>query len=122
MSLQPLPDGLYLLQAVQGQMEAQAILQVSNLNVQVKQSSQQILTRVIDRDRHPVAGATVRYKGRTGGWVTVADTSDTSGTVLSNVPAGADGKGALDGKLFVAVDAGTSGSAIIDTDFFTDRY
>ncbi len=55
--LDPLPDGVYLVQAVQGKTEAQCLMQVSSLSVQVKQSSEQLVVRVVTRDLNPVSGA-----------------------------------------------------------------
>ena len=46
-SLEPLPDGLYLIQGVQDRAEAQALLQVSSLSMQVKQTRRNLVVRVI---------------------------------------------------------------------------
>lgn len=116
-ALDPLPDGIYLLQAVQGKTEAQCLIQVSSLAVQVKQSSEQLLVRVMDRDLQPVSGATVRYRDGRGRWQTLQNTTDNAGELRFDNP-----DGVLDGKLLVRVDApsATSGemrSALTSTDF-----
>ena len=61
-TLDPLPDGVYLIQAVQGKTEAQCLMQVSSLSVQVKQSTEQLVVRVVDRQLNPVAGADVSFR------------------------------------------------------------
>lgn len=47
-SLPKLPSGIYLIQVVQGNNEAQSILQISDIAIQVKQSSNQIMVTAID--------------------------------------------------------------------------
>ncbi|WP_052700330.1 MG2 domain-containing protein [Methylocucumis oryzae] len=98
--LNKLPDGIYLVQAVQGKNEAQCLLQVSSLSVQVKQSGQQVLVRAIERGLTPVANATVSYRDGRGKWQVLADKTNAGGEVLFNNP-----EGILDGKLLVKVDA-----------------
>ena len=67
--LDPLPDGVYLIQAVQGKTEAQCLMQVSSLSVQVKQSTAQLVVRVIDRGLTPVSGAGVSFRDGRGKWI-----------------------------------------------------
>jgi alpha-2-macroglobulin len=110
-TLDPLPDGLYLLQATQGKAEAQALLQVSSLSVQVKQSSTQLVVRVIDREHKPVAGATVEYRDARGRWVTIDTRTDMHGELR------ADDAGRFDGQLLLRVRAGAERSAHVQTDF-----
>ncbi|NJA05944.1 alpha-2-macroglobulin [Methylococcaceae bacterium WWC4] len=99
-TLEPLPDGLYLLQAVQGKTEAQCLIQVSSLAVQVKQSSEQLLVRTMNRDLQPVAGAKVSVRDGRGRWRAIPGASDTVGELRFDNP-----DGILDGKLLVRVDA-----------------
>lgn len=116
--LPPLPDGIYLVQAVQGKSEAQCLVQVSSLSVQVKQSSEQLLVRIMDRGLHPVADAKVSYRDGRGAWQVLQGTSNTAGEVAFNNP-----DGNLDGKLLIKADAppaSTGGSvrtALTSTDF-----
>ncbi|MDD2759132.1 MAG: MG2 domain-containing protein [Methylomonas sp.] len=116
--LEPLPDGIYLLQAVQGKTEAQCLIQVSSLAVQVKQSSEQLLVRVMNRDLQPVAGAKVSYRDARGRWQNLAGATDAAGELRFDNP-----EGTLDGKLLVRVDApaaaqGQAGlTALTSTDF-----
>ena len=110
--LDPLPDGLYLVQGLQGKLEAQALLQVSSLNVEVKQSSQQLLVRAIDRQLNPVAGATVRYRDARGKWIDLPEKTDTAGELLSTNP-----NDLLDGRLLVQVRTPDGRTAITSTDF-----
>ncbi|WNV03704.1 MG2 domain-containing protein [Candidatus Methylospira mobilis] len=114
-TLDPLPDGIYLLQAVQGKTEAQCLIQVSSLAVQVKQSSEQLLVRVITRALQPVSGARVSYRDARERWVMLPATTDAAGELRFNNP-----DGLLDGKLVVRVDAPGSDSprtALTSTDF-----
>ena len=99
-TLDPLPDGVYLLQAVQGKTEAQCLVQVSSLAVQVKQSSEQLLVRIMDRDLQPVANANISYRDGRGHWKALTETSNAAGELYFKNPAGL-----LDGKLLVKVTA-----------------
>ncbi|GAB6139861.1 hypothetical protein JCM14076_05900 [Methylosoma difficile] len=116
--LPPLPDGIYLVQAVQGNHEAQCLVQVSSLAVQVKQSSAQLLVRVMDRQLNPVAHAKVSYRDGRGLWQAIANETNAAGEVTFANP-----EGSLDGKLLVKVEAlasqGGTGlrTALTATDF-----
>ncbi len=99
-ALDLLPDGIYLLQAVQGKNEAQCLIQVSSLAVQVKQSSEQLLVRAMNRDLQPLAGAKVSYRDGRGRWQTLPAGTNAAGELSFNNP-----DGVLDGKLLVRVDA-----------------
>lgn len=111
-TLDTLPDGIYLLQAVQGKTEAQCLLQISSLSVQVKQSSEQLVIRVITRQLDPVAGATVRYRDGRGKWMTIAEKTNEAGEIAFNNP-----EGMMDGKLVVAVETTDQRQALVETDF-----
>jgi hypothetical protein len=111
-SLDPLPDGVYLVQAVQGITEAQCILQVSSLSVQVKQSSEQFVVHVIDRESNPIAEADVSYRDSRGKWVKPDKGTDQFGEVAFSNP-----DGMLDGKLVVRVQTNEGRKALVDTDF-----
>lgn len=100
LKLDPLPDGVYLVQAVQGKTEAQCLIQVSSLAVQVKQSSEQLLVRVMSRDLQPVAGAHASYRDARGRWLPVPGLTNAAGELSFANP-----DGLLDGKLVVRVDA-----------------
>lgn len=110
--LDPLPDGVYLLQAVQGKIEAQALLQVSSLSVQVKQSSAQLLVRVMDRALQPVSNCAVSYRDGRGKWQTLPNKSGPMGEVLFDNP-----EGIFDGKLLVRVATADGRLALTQTDF-----
>lgn len=116
--LDPLADGIYLLQAVQGKTEAQCLIQVSSLSVQIKQSSEQLLIRVMNRDLQPVSGAKVSYRDGRGHWQTLPERTGSAGELRFDNP-----EGTLDGKLLVRVDAapektdGASRTALTSTDF-----
>lgn len=109
-ALDPLSDGVYLIQATQGRAQAQALLQVSSLAVQLKQSSDQILVRVMNRALQPVPGATVAYRDSRGKWIPISTQTDQNGELLAR---SADG---FDNKLLVKVANG-SAAALVETDF-----
>ncbi|MFH0996369.1 MAG: alpha-2-macroglobulin family protein [Pseudomonadota bacterium] len=110
--LDPLPDGVYLIQAVQGKTEAQCLMQVSSLSVQVKQSTEQLVVRVIDRQLNPIGGAGVSFRDGRGKWINLNKKTDAAGET-----AYASGQGALDGKLVVKVQTPDGRQALVDTDF-----
>lgn len=111
-TLDPLPDGVYLVQAVQGKTEAQCLIQVSSLAVQVKQSSGQLVVRVIDRSLDPVPGAAVSYRDGRGSWMAVPKKTDASGEIFFSNP-----DGILDTKLVIKAETGDGKLALADTDF-----
>jgi alpha-2-macroglobulin len=111
-TLDPLPDGVYLLQAVQGKTEAQCLMQVSSLAVQVKQSSEQLVVRVINRELDPVADASVSYRDGRGKWIELGQKTNTFGEVAFSNP-----EGILDGKLVIKVETADKRQALVDTDF-----
>lgn len=111
-TLDPLPDGIYLVQAVQGKYEAQSLMQVSSLAVQVKQSTGQLVVRVMDRALKPVPGASVSIRDGRGRWTDLAGKTDASGELFYTNP-----DGPLDGKLVVRALAPDGRQALTDTDF-----
>jgi hypothetical protein len=110
--LDPLPDGVYLIQAVQGKTEAQCLMQVSSLSVQVKQSTEQLIVRTIDRQLNPIGGAGVSFRDGRGKWISLDKKTDPAGEI-----AYASQQGALDGKLVVKVQTADGRQALVDTDF-----
>jgi uncharacterized protein YfaS (alpha-2-macroglobulin family) len=110
--LDPLPDGVYLIQVVQGKTEAQCLMQVSSLSVQVKQSTEQLVIRVIDRQLNPVTGATVSYRDSRGKWISLNKKTDQAGELSFSNP-----EGALDGKLVIKTLTVDGRQALVDTDF-----
>ncbi len=110
--LDPLPDGVYLIQAVQGKTEAQCLMQVSSLSVQVKQSTEQLVVRVIDRQMDPVSGAGVSFRDGRGKWIGLDKQTDAAGEIAFSSP-----QGALDGKLVIKVETPDGRKALTDTDF-----
>ena len=110
--LDPLPDGVYLIQAVQGKTEAQCLMQVSSLSVQVKQSTEQLVVRVIDRQLNPISGAGVSFRDGRGKWVSLNKKTDPAGEIAYSSP-----EGALDGKLVIKVQTPDGRQALVDTDF-----
>lgn len=110
--LEPLPDGVYLIQAVQGTTEAQCLLQVSSLSVQVKQSTGQLVVRVIDRQLSPVAGARISYRDSRGTWIGLEQPTDQGGELRFDSP---DGR--LDSRLVIRAETADGRQALTDTDF-----
>ncbi len=109
------PSGLYLVQVIQGDNEAQALLQVSELSVQVKQSSNELLVRAIDRDAKAVSGASVEYRDASGVWNTLPDVTGADGSLLYRMA------GELPGKLIIKVRDREGNTAFADTDFLPTK-
>ncbi|HBZ54456.1 MAG TPA: alpha-2-macroglobulin [Syntrophobacteraceae bacterium] len=110
--LDPLPDGVYLVQAVQGKTEAQCLMQVSSLSVQVKQSSEQLVVRVVTRDLEPVSGASVSYRDSRGKWFDLGGKTNEFGELQFSSAAGS-----LDGKLVIKAETPDKRQALVNTDF-----
>ncbi len=110
-AIDPVPDGIYLLQGVQNRSEAQALLQVSAITTQVKQSSNQLLVRVLDRAGKPVSGATVALRDGRGVWQPLSTDTDIGGQVFY------EADDMLDTRLVVLVKDKAGNQAIADTDF-----
>lgn len=111
-TLDPLPDGIYLVQAVQAKTEAQCLMQVSSLAVQVKQSTEQLVVRVITRELEPVRGAVVSYRDGRGKWFQLEQKTNAFGEVAFSNP-----QGTLDGKLVIKAETPDNRQALVDTDF-----
>jgi hypothetical protein len=106
-SLAPLPAGTYVLQLVQGKVEGQVVLVVSDLTVQLKQTDGQVLVRVAGRDQKPRAGAQVRVflpngKGPEG-------KTDEKGEVRLEV---------AEPRILATATVGKD-TALVDTDFYS---
>jgi 5-hydroxyisourate hydrolase-like protein (transthyretin family) len=111
-SLGKLPVGLFLVQAVQGDNEAQALLQVSNASVQIKQSSRDLAVRVIDRSSVPLVGVKIAARDSSGKWSGVLCTTNKEGECLIRETASD-----FDGKLVVKAQLPDGSTAFSDTDF-----
>ncbi|WNG16453.1 MG2 domain-containing protein [Cystobacter fuscus] len=106
-TLAPLPTGTYLVQLVQGRVEGQVVLVVTDLTVQLKQTDGQVLVRVAGRDQRPRVGAQVQVylpngKGPTG-------TTDAQGEVRLPVQ---------EPRIIATATAGGD-TALVDTDFYS---
>jgi len=106
-TLAPLPAGTYILQLVQGRVEGQVVLVVTDLTVQLKQTDGQVLVRVAGRDQKPRSGAQVQVylpngKGPSG-------TTDDKGEVTLAVQ---------EPRLIATATSGED-TAIVDTDFYS---
>ncbi|MFL5346152.1 MAG: alpha-2-macroglobulin family protein [Hyalangium sp.] len=105
--LAQLPAGTYVLQLVQGKIEGQVVLVVTDLTVQLKQTDGQVLVRVAGRDQQPRAGAQVQLflangKGASG-------TTDDKGEVTL---------AATEPRLLATATVGQD-TALVDTDFYS---
>jgi uncharacterized protein YfaS (alpha-2-macroglobulin family) len=105
--LAPLPPGTYVLQLVQGKVEGQVVLVVTDLTVQLKQTDGQVLVRVAGRDQKPRAGAQVQVflpsgKGPAG-------TTDDKGEVRLEV---------TEPRILATATVGKD-TALVDTDFYS---
>jgi hypothetical protein len=106
-ALDPLPAGVYLLQLVQGRLEGQVVLVVTDLKVQVKQTDGDLLVRVAGKDLAPVKGAEVKVRAASGAGP--AGHTDANGEVRL---------AAKDPRLLVLASAGGD-TAVVDTDFYS---
>ncbi|MBI4819023.1 MAG: alpha-2-macroglobulin [Deltaproteobacteria bacterium] len=105
-SLGAMKSGLYVLQLVQGRIEGQVLLVVTDLSVQVKQTDGELLVRVAGRDQLPKAGVDVALVGVKG--TSAAKTnSDGEARISANQP-----------KLIVLAKSGPD-VAVVDTDFYS---
>ncbi|NNC07797.1 alpha-2-macroglobulin [Corallococcus exiguus] len=105
--LAPLPAGTYVLQLVQGRVEGQVVLVVSDVTVQLKQTDGQVLVRVAGRDQQPRAKAQVQVYLPTGKGP--AGTTDDKGEVTLAV---------TEPRIIATVTSGKD-TAIVDTDFYS---
>lgn len=106
-TLAPLPTGVYVLQLVQGAVEGQVTLVVSDLSMQVKQTDGLVLVRVAGKDLKPQAGVKVALHSQQGPGTT--GTTDDKGEV--RLPA-------TETKLLVTAARGQD-VALADTDFYS---
>ncbi|HET9552853.1 MAG TPA: MG2 domain-containing protein [Anaeromyxobacteraceae bacterium] len=106
-ALDLLPAGLYVLQLVQGRVEGQVVLVVTDLEVQVKQTDGDVLVRVAGKNLAPVEGAEVRI--RTAAGAGPAHSTDAKGEVHL---------AAREPRLLVLASAGGD-TAVVDTDFYS---
>jgi hypothetical protein len=113
--LETLPSGIYLVQVVQGNSEAQAILQVSSHAVQVKQSTSELLIRVIDRKGQPVAKLNAAIRLPQGTWQKLDGQTNSDGELFYK-----NSKTPLPGNLVVKVGDGNSDS-LTESDFLTTK-
>ena len=112
LDLDPLPDGVYLLQALQEKYEAQALLQVSSLSIQVKQSGAQLVVRAIDRKGAAVSKLKASYRDGRGTWRDITGVTNASGELVLN-----NAEGLLDSRLVVRVQDDAGRTALTSTDF-----
>ncbi|WP_224363558.1 alpha-2-macroglobulin family protein [Hyalangium versicolor] len=105
--LAPLPAGTYVLQLVQGKVEGQVVLVVTDLTVQLKQTDGQVLVRVAGRDQQPRAGAQVQVFLPTGKGP--AGKTDDKGEVTL----------AVTEPRLLATATVEKDTALVDTDFYS---
>ncbi len=81
-TLPQLAAGLYLIQIIQGQVEAQALLQVSDLSVLVTRSEQSLVLKAINAEGSPMSGVSFRQRNTSGQWIALAGKTDEVGELL----------------------------------------
>lgn len=104
--LDPLPAGVYVVQMVQGTIEGQVVLVVTDLTAVVKQTDNEVLVRVAGRDQQPKAGVAVKVLA--GKQAIEGKTNEHGEVRLSTI----------EPRLIVTATNG-SDTALIDTDFFS---
>lgn len=112
-ALKKLPVGVYVLQLVQGTVEGQVVLVVTDLTMQVKQTDGQVLVRVADVGQRPVKAAAIVVRQR--GQAPLRATTNEIGEARLE---------ATDPKLLVTASRPTTtgmgvDTAIVDTDFYS---
>ncbi|SEU28126.1 MG2 domain-containing protein [Stigmatella erecta] len=105
--LAPLPAGTYILQLVQGKVEGQVVLVVTDLTVQLKQTDGQVLVRVAGRDQKPRAGAQVQLYLPAGPGVSGKTDERGEVTLAASEP-----------RLLATATVGGD-TALVDTDFYS---
>ncbi|MBI2376790.1 MAG: alpha-2-macroglobulin [Deltaproteobacteria bacterium] len=104
-SLGLMKPGIYVLQLVQGRIEGQVSMVVTDLSVQVKQTDGELLVRVAGRDQRPKPDVEVIVVGQEG--LRGKTNSDGELRVESRVP-----------KALIVAKLGPD-AAIVDTDFYS---
>ncbi len=106
-ALDPLPAGVYLVQLVQGRVEGQVVLVVTDLAVQVKQTDGDVLVRVAGKNLGPVEGAEVQLRPAEGKGA--SGRTDARGEVHLSTK---------EPRLLVVARSGGD-TAVVDTDFYS---
>lgn len=112
LELEPLSNGIYIVQALQGSLESQCLMQISSMSIQVEQSTNQLVVRVIDRKGRAVPNSNVSIRNRSGQWFPLPSPTSSYGDLRYD-----HASGALDGQLLVRVSDETHGDALVSTDF-----
>lgn len=105
--LEALPPGLYVLQLVQGRVEGQVTLVVTDMSVQVKQTDGELLVRVADSAQKPVANAEARLHLPNGKTTSVKTDAKGEAHLASDEP-----------RVIISVHRDKD-LAIVDTDFYS---
>ncbi|MEQ8274027.1 MAG: MG2 domain-containing protein [Deltaproteobacteria bacterium] len=106
-TLGQMKPGLYVLQLVQGHIEGQVLVVVSDLSVQVKQTDGSVLVRVAGRDQKPRPGAEVSLFSAAGAGPTGTTNQRGEVTLETTEP-----------KLVALAKVGDD-LAVVDTDFYS---
>lgn len=112
--LPKLPSGIYLVQAVQGSFEAQTILQISDLSMQVKQSNHQLVIHLMDRNLKPIENANVFIRDSRNKWFSLKEKTNKSGSLFYT------SHDVLDSKLVVKVQKDNM-IALASTEFLSTQ-
>ncbi len=105
--LPELPAGVYVLQLVQGNVDGQVVLVVTDLTVAVKQTDGKVLVRAASRAQQPVKGAAITVRTPSGAALTAL--TDQSGEAIIKT---------AEPRLLVTVKNGAD-VALVDTEFFS---
>ena len=103
-----LPNGVYLVQFLQGTYEGQVLIVVNDLRASLSQSDAKVLIHVSDRKGAPVEKAQISLRGLNGTWIANAVT-DKNGAAETTVPNEND---------LVTIVESPQGVAIVDSEFF----
>jgi alpha-2-macroglobulin len=89
-SLGKLEAGLYLIQAVQGRNEAQALLQVSDVVLQIHQAKDSILARLFTPEGNVISNSEVQYRAADQSWKSFPQKTNDKGESLCEAKRGCE--------------------------------
>lgn len=104
-----LPNGFFVVQALQQNLEGQVVLVINDLMAQMQHSNGDLLYRVANRDGQPVTDANIEVRNLNGNWISKGVT-DANGEVQLKV--GNDTE-------LISVVTSQWGTAIIDSEYYS---
>ncbi|MGZ5279576.1 MAG: MG2 domain-containing protein [Pseudobdellovibrionaceae bacterium] len=107
--LPKLPNGFFVVQALQQNLEGQVVLVINDLIAQLQHSNGDLLYRVANREGQPVASANIEVRNLNGKWISKGATDENGEVQL---------KSGNDTELVSVVNS-PLGTAIIDSEYYS---